>query len=204
MKKMDDHSKQVLNLYEIHDVEQKEKAKKNRTLPTILMLIGILFIVGGFFYKDIIQFLSNKNNETKKEETVVDNDKLKCNYKKDDATLGITYTYNNSYTFKDKLLKSSETVITISPLPNSDIAADNIKVLSGKYLDVLTSLNATNGIDTSNTLKNNILTIKYSVDYTQADLTKVPKNDKIVIDHTLDESYASVKRKNQESNYLCQ
>ena len=170
----------------------------------ILMLIGILFIAGGFSYKDIVQFLSNKNNETKKEETVIDNDKLKCNYKKDDATLGITYTYNNSYTFKDKLLKSSETVITISPLPNSDIAADNIKVLSGKYSDVLTSLNATNGIDTSNTLKNNILTIKYSVDYTQADLTKVPKNDKIVIDHTLDESYASVKRKNQESNYLCQ
>ena len=77
-------------------------------------------------------------------------------------------------------------------------------MLSGKYLDVLTSLNATNGIDTSNSLKNNILTIKYSVDYTQADLTKVPKNDKIVIDHTLDEPYASVKRKNQESNYLCQ
>lgn len=204
MKKMDDSSKQVLNLYEIHDVEQKEKAKKNRTLPMILMLIGILFIAGGFFYKDIVQFLSNKNNETKKEETVVDNDKLKCNYKKDDATLGITYTYNNSYTFKDKLLKSSETVITISPLPNSDIAADNIKVLSGKYSDVLTLLNATLGIDTSNTLKNNILTIKYSVDYTQTDLTKVPKNDKIVIDHTLDESYASVKRKNQESNYLCQ
>lgn len=204
MKKMDDSSKQVLNLYEIHEVEQKEKAKKNRTLPMILMLIGILFIAGGFFYKDIVQFLSNKNNETKKEETVIDNDKLKCNYKKDDATLGITYTYNNSYTFKDKLLKSSETVITISPLPNSDIAADNIKVLSGKYSDVLTSLNATNGIDTSNTLKNNILTIKYSVDYTQADLTKVLKNDKIVIDHTLDESYASVKRKNQESNYLCQ
>lgn len=204
MKKMEDNSRQVLNLYEIHEIEKEEKNKKLRILPTILMIISIILIIGGLFYNNIIKLIVDGNTDNRqKKVNISDDNRLKCKYKKDDETLGINYTYSNSYKFENRLLKNSENVIIISSLTNSDIGSDNIKIISGKYLDIINVINSIEGIEASSLLKNNVLTVKYKVDYKVADLSKIPQNDKIIIDNKLDDSYASIKKKNQLSNYLC-
>lgn len=203
MKKMKDHSTQVLNLHEVHEVELAEKAKKNRILPISFMILGFLFIVLGFFYQDIFNFFRKDKTNKRVVVTSQDPNKLKCNYKKDDTSLGISYTFSNQYVFDHRKLKKGTFKIVISPLPSRDIAADNIKVLKGKYSDIIQKMNDVEGIQASDQLRSNILTIEYSVDYKVLDVTKFPKNDKIILKNTLDEEYASIKKQNQESGYLC-
>lgn len=203
MKKMKDHSTQVLNLYEVHEVELEEKARKHRVLPISFMILGFLFIVLGFFYQDIFSFFQRDKTNKRVEVSSQDPNKLKCNYKKDDTSLGISYTFFNQYTFSHRKLQKGTFKIVISPLPNRDIAPDNIKVLKGKYSDIIQKMNSVEGVQATDSLKNNILTVEYRIDYKVLDVTKFPKNDKIILKNTLDEEYASIKKQNQESGYLC-
>ena len=205
MRKESNDINQVLNLYEVQQEQIQEENKKRKIIPIILIIVGIILITVGIFYNNIVTLITsfNKKEEPPKQE-VVDNNKLKCNYKQDDTSLGVNYMYTNSYTFNEGLLQMSNITIVISPLPNRDIATENIRVLSGKYMDITTSMNEIDGIDAQTSLKNNKLTINYSVDYQKADLTKIPSNDLIKINNSLNEKYATIKKFNQENSYLCQ
>lgn len=204
MKKMVDNSKQVLNLYEMHETEVKEAQKKKRKLPIVLLILGIILIVVGYFYNNIFSFLMDKQKKDDNDVVENDNSKLRCNYNTSDATMGVNYTYNNSYRFDKEMLKKSTNVITITPVKNSDIADGNIKVLSGKYNDIVKNMQKISGVSISAVLKENILTVKYNIDYSVADLTKIPQNELITINNKLNDTYRTIKKQNQELGYLCQ
>lgn len=204
MKKMVDNSKQVLNLYEMHETEVKEAQKKKRKLPIVLLILGIILIVVGYFYNNIFSFLMDKQKKDDNDVVENDNSKLRCNYNTSDATMGVNYTYNNSYSFDKEMLKKSTNVITITPVKNSDIADGNIKVLSGKYTDIVKNMQNISGVSISAILKDDTLTVKYSIDYSVADLTKIPQNELITINNKLNDTYRTIKKQNQELGYLCQ
>lgn len=204
MKKMVDNSKQVLNLYEMHETEVKEAQKKKRKLPIVLLIFGIILIVVGYFYNNIFSFLMDKQKKDDNDVVENDNSKLRCNYNTSDATMGVNYTYNNSYSFDKEMLKKSTNVITITPVKNSDIADGNIKVLSGKYNDIVKNMQKISGVSISAVLKENTLTVKYNIDYSVADLTKIPQNELITINNKLNDTYRTIKKQNQELGYLCQ
>lgn len=204
MKKMVDNSKQVLNLYEMHETEVKEAQKKKRKLPIVLLILGIILIVVGYFYNNIFSFLMDKQKKDDNDVVENDNSKLRCNYNTSDATMGVNYTYNNSYSFDKEMLKKSTNVITITPVKNSDIADSNIKVLSGKYNDIVKNMQKISGVSISAVLKENTLTVKYNIDYSVADLTKIPQNELITINNKLNDTYRTIKKQNQELGYLCQ
>lgn len=204
MKKMVDNSKQVLNLYEMHETEVKEAQKKKRKLPIVLLIFGIILIVVGYFYNNIFSFLMDKQKKDDNDVVENDNSKLRCNYNTSDATMGVNYTYNNSYSFDKEMLKKSTNVITITPVKNSDIADGNIKVLSGKYNDIVKNMQKISGVSISAVLKENTLTVKYNIDYSVADLTKIPQNELITINNKLNDTYRTIKKQNQEFGYLCQ
>lgn len=204
MKKMVDNSKQVLNLYEMHETEVKEAQKKKRKLPIVLLILGIILIVVGYFYNNIFSFLMDKQKKDDNDVVENDNSKLRCNYNTSDATMGVNYTYNNSYRFDKEMLKKSTNVITITPVKNSDIADGNIKVLSGKYNDIVKNMQKISGVSISAVLKENTLTVKYNIDYSVADLTKIPQNELITINNKLNDTYRTIKKQNQELGYLCQ
>lgn len=204
MKKMVDNSKQVLNLYEMHETEVKEAQKKKRKLPIVLLILGIILIVVGYFYNNIFSFLMDKQKKDDNDMVENDNSKLRCNYNTSDATMGVNYTYNNSYSFDKEMLKKSTNVITITPVKNSDIADGNIKVLSGKYNDIVKNMQKISGVSISAVLKENTLTVKYNIDYSVADLTKIPQNELITINNKLNDTYRTIKKQNQELGYLCQ
>lgn len=205
MKKMVDNSKQVLNLYEMHETEVNEVRKKKRVLPIVLLILGTILIVTGYFYNDIFSFITDKKGKNDNSKIVEnDNNKLRCNYNTSDVTLGISYTYRNNYIFDNEMLKKSTKLITITPIKNSDIADSNIKVLSGKYNDIIENLKNIDGITASIVLKENIITVKYSIDYSIIDLTKIPQNDLVVVSNKLNDSYRTIKKQNQELGYLCQ
>lgn len=204
MKKMVDNSKQVLNLYEMHETEVKEAQKKKRKLPIVLLILGIILIVVGYFYNNIFSFLMDKQKRDDNDVVENDNSKLRCNYNTSDATMGVNYTYNNSYSFDKEMLKKSTNVITITPVKNSDIADGNIKVLSGKYNDIVKNMQNISGVSISAVLKENTLTVKYNIDYSVADLTKIPQNELITVNNKLNDTYRMIKKQNQELGYLCQ
>ena len=204
MKKMVDNSKQVLNLYEMHETEVKEAQKKKRKLPIVLLIFGIILIVVGYFYNNIFSFLMDKQKKDDNDVVENDNSKLRCNYNTSDATMGVNYTYNNSYSFDKEMLKKSTNVITITPVKNSDIADGNIKVLSGKYNDIVKNMQKISGVSISAVLKDDTLTVKYNIDYSVADLTKIPQNELITINNKLNDTYRTIKKQNQELGYLCQ
>ena len=204
MKKMVDNSKQVLNLYEMHETEVKETQKKKRKLPIVLLILGIILIVVGYFYNNIFSFFMDKQKKDDNDVVENDNSKLRCNYNTSDATMGVNYTYNNSYSFDKEMLKKSTNVITITPVKNSDIADGNIKVLSGKYNDIVKNMQKISGVSISAVLKENTLTVKYNIDYSVADLTKIPQNELITINNKLNDTYRTIKKQNQELGYLCQ
>lgn len=201
---MVDNSKQVLNLYEMHETEVKEAQKKKRKLPIVLLILGIILIVVGYFYNNIFSFLMDKQKKDDNDVVENDNSKLRCNYNTSDATMGVNYTYNNSYRFDKEMLKKSTNVITITPVKNSDIADGNIKVLSGKYNDIVKNMQKISGVSISAVLKENTLTVKYNIDYSVADLTKIPQNELITINNKLNDTYRTIKKQNQEFGYLCQ
>lgn len=201
---MVDNSKQVLNLYEMHETEVKEAQKKKRKLPIVLLILGIILIVVGYFYNNIFSFLMDKQKKDDNDVVENDNSKLRCNYNTSDATMGVNYTYNNSYSFDKEMLKKSTNVITITPVKNSDIADGNIKVLSGKYNDIVKNMQKISGVSISSVLKENTLTVKYNIDYSVADLTKIPQNELITINNKLNDTYRTIKKQNQEFGYLCQ
>lgn len=204
MKKMVDNSKQVLNLYEMHETEVKEAQKKKRKLPIVLLILGIILIVVGYFYNNIFSFLMDKQKKDDNDVIENDNSKLRCNYNTSDATMGVNYTYNNSYSFDKEMLKKSTNVITITTVKNSDIADGNIKVLSGKYNDIVKNMQKISGVSISAVLKDDTLTVKYNIDYSVADLTKIPQNELITINNKLNDTYRTIKKQNQELGYLCQ
>ena len=201
---MVDNSKQVLNLYEMHETEVKEAQKKKRKLPIVLLILGIILIVVGYFYNNIFSFLMDKQKKDDNDVVENDNSKLRCNYNTSDATMGVNYTYNNSYRFDKEMLKKSTKVITITPVKNSDIADGNIKVLSGKYNDIVKNMQKISGVSISAVLIENTLTVKYNIDYSVADLTKIPQNELITINNKLNDTYRTIKKQNQELGYLCQ
>ena len=201
---MVDNSKQVLNLYEMHETEVKEAQKKKRKLPIVLLIMGIILIVVGYFYNNIFSFLMDKQKKDDNDVVENDNSKLRCNYNTSDATMGVNYTYNNSYSFDKEMLKKSTNVMTITPVKNSDIADGNIKVLSGKYNDIVKNMQKISGVSISAVLKDDTLTVKYNIDYSVADLTKIPQNELITINNKLNDTYRTIKKQNQEFGYLCQ
>lgn len=204
MKKMKDFSTQVLNLQEISDVETEKVVQKRKVVPLLLLIVSFFLIGIGFFYHDLSHlFIKNKKEEAKKQEVIEDHNKLKCHYKKDDPSLGVNYTYYHHYTFENRKLKKSKFHIVIAPLKNSEIAPSNIKVLKDQYDHVLSEIEKMEGIATSSKLKNNQLEISYTFDYNLLNPSEFPKNTLISIPDQLDEEYSSIKRKNQQSGYLC-
>lgn len=191
------------------EIEIKEEKKKNKALPILLMLLGALLMLVGYFFQDIIDILGIKLTPTteNKQTTIKKNDnELICTSTKEDISLGIKTTIKYIYKFNDKrLLQSLNEKRILKPIENSDIGPDNIKIISGKYNDIVKGFETINGIITSSNLNNDILTVNISYDYKNIDITKIPKNDNIVVTNTLNEESKSVKQKVlNDKDVLCE
>ena len=191
------------------EIEIKEEKKKNKALPILLMLLGALLMLVGYFFQDIIDILGIKLTPTteNKQTTIKKNDnELICTSTKEDISLGIKTTIKYIYKFNDKrLLQSLDEKRILKPIENSDIGPDNIKIISGKYNDIVKGFETINGIITSSDLNNDILTVNISYDYKNIDITKIPKNNNIVVTNTLNEESKSVKQKVlNDKDVLCE
>ena len=116
-------------------IEVKEKQRKKLTIPIILTIVGAILMLIGTFYNNIVEFLNTNLNKNNKEETIKDSNILKCSGKVEDETLGLITKTDYTFIFKDKKLQNLNEVRTIEPMEYSDIGPNNVRVISGKYMD---------------------------------------------------------------------
>lgn len=181
---------------QIEIIEKKEKTKIKK-IPIFLVILGIILMITGYFFDDIINILGidlNSKTENKVNEKYNDNE-LICTSKKEDLSLGIVTTIKYTYTFNNKLLQKLIEKRTISSIENSDIGPDNLKVIRGKYTDIIEMFKTVPGISINSNLNKNVLTININYDYNTLDNTKIPQNNKVGVNNFLNETKKSVKQK---------
>lgn len=186
-------------------IEVKEKQRKKLTIPIILTIVGAILMLIGTFYNNIVEFLNTNLNKNNKEETIKDSNILKCSGKVEDETLGLITKTDYTFIFKDKKLQNLNEVRTIEPMEYSDIGPNNVRVISGKYMDLISKLTNIDGLKVNQNLNDNKLSVNINVDLKVIDIKKIPKNDKIQVIYTLNESSKSVKQKLANSgDILCE
>ncbi len=186
-------------------IEVKEKQRKKLTIPIILTIVGAILMLIGTFYNNIVEFLNTNLNKNNKEETIKDSNILKCSGKVEDETLGLITKTDYTFIFKDKKLQNLNEVRTIEPMEYSDIGPNNVRVISGKYMDLIGKLTNIDGLKVNQNLNDNKLSVNINVDLKVIDIKKIPKNDKIQVIYTLNESSKSVKQKLANSgDILCE
>ncbi len=199
-------NKELLALGEEQEkIEIKEKQRKNLVIPITLTIIGAVLMIIGGLYNNIIDFLGINLEKNNKEEIIKDENILKCKKKVEDQTLGLNTKTEYTYIFENKNLQTVNEVRTIEPMEYSDIGPNNIRVISGKYADLLGKLSNIEGLKVNQSFTNNKLTITINIDLKILDIKKVPKNDQIQIVNTLNETSKSVKQKIAKSgDVLCE
>ena len=186
-------------------IEVKEKQRKKLTIPIILTIVGAILMLIGTFYNNIVEFLNTNLNKNNKEETIKDSNILKCSGKVEDETLGLITKTDYTFIFKDKKLQNLNEVRTIEPMEYSDIGPNNVRVISGKYMDLIGKLTNIDGLKVNQNLNDNKLSVNINVDLKVIDIKKISKNDKIQVIYTLNESSKSVKQKLANSgDILCE
>ena len=186
-------------------IEVKEKQRKKLTIPIILTIVGAILMLIGTFYNNIVEFLNTNLNKNNKEETIKDSNILKCSGKVEDETLGLITKTDYTFIFKDKKLQNLNEVRTIEPMEYSDIGPNNVRVISGKYMDLIGKLTNIDGLKVNQNLNDNKLSVNINVDLKVIEIKKIPKNDKIQVIYTLNESSKSVKQKLANSgDILCE
>ena len=205
--KFSEESQDLLNLGTFHEEVKHEKTRqKIGKLPIVLIIIGITLMLIGFFYTDIANviksFTDNRNvkNETQKDPSII---YLDCEYDKDNTSLGINNKTNIKYEFKDKALKKVSKVTTMTILDNSyEIGSNNIKVYYEKYNTALKDINI-DGIIIKNESKKSEFKNTILIDFDILDLTKVPKNDYLVISNKKDQAYREIKELEGRAGHIC-
>lgn len=205
--KFSEDSKNALNLGSLHEEVLKQKQRKKiGKLPIILICIGIILILTGIFYTNIVDFIKSltENKETTKE---IKKDQsityLDCNYNKDDASLGIKKTINIKYEFKNNLLKKTSRILTMTILDdNYDIGKKNIEIYYEKYNNSLKDINI-NGLIIKNELKNEKFKNTTLIDYDTLDINQIPKNDYLTISNKKDQTYREIKEIEGRALHIC-
>ena len=209
MRKIEEfNDSKVLNLGSLHEEVIKEKEnRKIRKTPIILIILAILLILSGVFYKNILSFLKLNISKTKKTVVVVKKntlDTLTCTTSSTDPTIGINEKKITIYTFKDSQLKKEKITTTYDVIENySDIGTNNLKLYYQKYTTLATSLNGISGLDIKNTLKNNVLTNIVTYDLNLVDATKISQNDLIVLTNTLNQTRSSITELEGKAGHIC-
>lgn len=201
---LDTQKDKVLNLGSLHEeVEKEQQQNKIKKLPVLLLALGILLILVGVFYKNIVNFISDKANK-EEEKPITDNDTLKCNKKYNDSTTGISNEVITTYYFTNKQLKKMKIVSTSKPLTNSyDIGSSNLSIYYQKDQEALKSLENVQGLDIILSFEDGILTVNTNIDYQTLNKDTVPQNSLVNISNRLDQSYREIKEIEGRAGNIC-
>ena len=106
--KFAEQSRDLLSLADLHEELEEKKAKsKIMIVPVLMIILGILLILSGIFYKDIESFLKKNFNKPTKTEKKDEKDPslttYECTSTSNDNTLGLTKKNVTTYNFKDNL-----------------------------------------------------------------------------------------------------
>lgn len=202
-----EESQDLLSLGTLHEeVEKKRVRQKIGKLPVILIVIGLLLMLVGFFYNDIEKvvkgFINNQKTKTeiKKDSSIT---YLDCTYDKNDSSLGLKNKVNIKYEFKDNKLKRTSTILTMSILDNSyEIGINNIKVYHNKYNTALSNISIS-GLIIKNELKDDKFINTVLVDYDVLDTKLVPKVDYLSITNKKDQTYREIKELEGRAGHIC-
>lgn len=205
-KKENEHDKNLLSLGSLQiEVQKEEQKRKFLKVPILLIVIGVLLIFGGVFYKNIADFISSSAELFKKHEDVKPAGQfLRCTQKKNDKEVGISRVLITTYHFKKDLLKTVDFEYTYTPLPNSiDIATNNLSIYNDKYKKLEKSVETIDGLDFTIIYKDNKMKIDIKMDYQKLDISKVPKDDIINISNKLDQTLREIKEIEGRAGHLC-
>lgn len=205
--KFSEDSKNSLNLGSLHEEVLKQKQRKKiGKLPIILVCIGIILILTGIFYNNIVDLIKSlteskdTTKEIKKDQSIT---YLDCNYSKDDESLGIKKIINIKYEFKNNLLKKTSRIFTMTILDdNYDIGKKNIEVYYEKYNNSLKDINI-NGLIIKNEIKNEKFKNTILIDYDTLDINQIPKNDYLTIQNKKDQTYREIKEIEGRALHIC-
>ena len=202
-----EESQDLLSLGTLHEeVEKKKIKKKIGKLPVFLIVIGLSLMLVGFFYKDIEKTVKGFINTTKTKKVVKKDPSityLDCVYDKNDTSLGLNKKVSLKYEFKNKQLKKTSRILTISILDNSyEIGINNIKVYYNKYDVALKDINV-NGLVINNDLKKEKFINTVLIDYDVLDVQQVPKTDYLTIPNKKDQAYREIKEIEGRAGHIC-
>lgn len=205
--KFSEESQDLLSLGTLHEEVEKEKAKKRIVkLPIFLVGIGIIIMIIGFFYTDIEKVIKEYTDKNKTKEIIKKDDSityLNCSYNKDNTTLGINKKVEIKYEFKNKALKKTSTITTITILDNSyEIGSNNIKVYYDKYNNGLKDISI-NGVIIRNEVNKKSFKNTILIDFDMLDLKQVPKNEYLIIPNKKDQAYREVKELEGRAGHIC-
>ena len=206
MKNTNNDYSQILNLGSLHEeIAKEQERKKGRTLPIIMMIIGLILIGSGIFYPQISKLIeTNKNDKNKTVVKKKTDDVLTCSTTTTDTTIGITTTTKNIYTFKNDLLKELKVTKTYKVIENNyDAGVSNISLYNTKYQEFSTGLDSVEGIKLAYNLDNNTLiaTTDFSLD--KVDQTKIPQNNLITLSNKLDQTKKEIKEIEGKAGHIC-
>ena len=205
--KFSEESNTLLSLGTLHEeVIREQKRKQIGKLPIILIVIGLLLILVGFFYKDIDKFIRSYTDHKKSKEKIVKDPSISyydCVYDKDDSTLGINRKTDIKYEFKNNQLKKVSKVMTMSILDNSyEIGSNNIEIYYNKYDNSLKDVKVS-GLIIKNNLKKNKFINTMLIDFEVLDITQIPKNDYINITNKKDQTLREIKEIEGRAGHIC-
>lgn len=206
MAKKEEQQNDLLSLGSLHEeVEKEEKRRKGLKFPIVLIGVGIVFILIGTFYKNILSFVeTSKELFRKKEPTTKVGQILKCNTKKNESELGISTNTTTIYHFKKDLLKTVEKDYVYQPLTNSsEIGSSNLTVYHERFQNSMEKIGHLEGIDVDLNYSENKITIHVEINYEILDATKVPQNDIVSIDNKLGQTYREIKEIEGRAGHLC-
>lgn len=206
MKNTNNDYSQILNLGSLHEeIAKEQERKKGRTLPIILMIISLILIGSGVFYPQISKLIeTNKNDKNKTVVKKKTDDVLTCSTTTTDATIGITTTTKNIYTFKNDLLKELKVTKTYKVIENNyDAGISNISLYNTKYQELSTGLASVEGIKLAYNLDNNTLIATTAFSLDKVDQTKIPQNNLITLSNKLDQTKKEIKEIEGKAGHIC-
>lgn len=191
------------------EIQEKVAQQKSLHLPIIMIIIGILLIVFGYFFKDIAGFFVNTFKQNSPEKTIEEiqqekKELLKCSRKTNDDSLEITTIDTYSFYFKDKKLKTLEERKIINSYPDSDIGGDNVKTISDKQKKNVKKFENLDGVTINQDIGPEKSIIDITVTYSKVDNTKMPDDDLIKINYKYDEEYKTIQQiMVRDYHYIC-
>ena len=191
------------------EIQVKVKQRESLHLPIAMVVIGIILIIFGYFFKDIAGFFINTFKQGKPEKTIEEiqeekKELLKCSKKESDDSLEITTIDTYSFYFKKKKLKTLEERKIVKSYPDSDIGPDNVKTISNKQKKNVKKFQKLDGISVSQDIGPEKSFIDITVEYNKIDNEKVPDDELIKINYKYDEEYKTIQQiMVRDYHYIC-